>query len=224
MKTLLPIFYLLALQTFAQSPTLVNRQALHFALTVPNDTIDFIVVDSTLSEKKPVLLWCQGSLPIPLFIQAPGYGAYLLGGGVGNFNLPEIRKQYHLVVISMPETPLIVDETHLDRSFCYLPDTSNPRQFSQAYLEADYLENYTNRALAVLRFLRSQPWVTGMEMMSRNGRVSWQIRVSDPEVAEDQLVPLALACGEVTVCGFGRKAQNLEDVFLSIVKEGNYER
>ena len=73
---------------------------------------------------------------------------------------------------------------------------------------------------AVEARLRSQPWVTGMEVMSRNGRVSWQIRVSDPEVAEDQLVPLALACGEVTVCGFGRKAQNLEDVFLSIIKGG----
>ena len=27
--------------------------------------------------------------------------------------------------------------------------------------------------------LRSQPWVTGLTEMSRNGRVSWQIRVSD---------------------------------------------
>jgi hypothetical protein len=47
--------------------------------------------------------------------------------------------------------------------------------------------------------------------------------VSDPEVAEAQLVPLALSGGHVTVCEFGRKAQNLEDVFLSIVKEANHE-
>jgi len=72
--------------------------------------------------------------------------------------------------------------------------------------------------------LRSQPWVTGMEEMSRNGRVCWQIRVSDPEVAEAELVPLALAGGGVTVCEFGCKVQNLEDVFLSIVKENNHER
>jgi len=72
--------------------------------------------------------------------------------------------------------------------------------------------------------LRSQPWVTGMQVMSKNGRVSWQIRVSDPTLAEDRLVPLALAGGEVTVCEFGRKAQNLEDVFLSIVEEDNHER
>lgn len=72
--------------------------------------------------------------------------------------------------------------------------------------------------------LRSQPWVTGIQEMSRNGRVSWQIRVSDPDLAEAQLVPLALAGGGVTISEFGRKAQNLEEVFLSIVRESNHER
>ncbi len=60
-------------------------------------------------------------------------------------------------------------------------------------------------------------------MMSKNGSVSWQIRVSDPDLAEAQLVPLALIGGGVTVCEFGRKAQNLEDVFMSIVEESNHE-
>jgi ABC-2 type transport system ATP-binding protein len=69
--------------------------------------------------------------------------------------------------------------------------------------------------------LRSQPWVTGIETISKNGRVSWQIRVSDPDLAEAQFVPLALVGGGVTVCEFGRKAQNLEDVFMNIVKESN---
>jgi len=71
--------------------------------------------------------------------------------------------------------------------------------------------------------LRSQPWVTGLEEMSRNGRVSWRIRVSDRELAETELVPLALAGGAVTICEFGYKTQNLEDVFLNIVKENNHE-
>ena len=76
---------------------------------------------------------------------------------------------------------------------------------------------------AVETRLRSQPWVTGLEEMSRNGSVSWQIAVSDPDVAEAQLVPLALASGGVTVCEFGRNHKNLEDVFLSIVEEANHE-
>ena len=75
---------------------------------------------------------------------------------------------------------------------------------------------------AVEARLRSQPWVSGIEMMSKNGRVSWQIRVSDPDVAEAQLPALALA-GGATICEFGRKVQNLENVFLSIVEESNHD-
>ncbi len=77
--------------------------------------------------------------------------------------------------------------------------------------------------------LRSQPWVTSMTETSRNGRVSWQIQVSDRELAEAQLAPLALASGGVTLCELGCRTQNLEDVFLSVVagnnpQEGNHER
>jgi ABC-2 type transport system ATP-binding protein len=77
--------------------------------------------------------------------------------------------------------------------------------------------------MAVETRLRRQRWVTGIETLSKNGSVSWKIRVSDPELAEAQLLPLVLA-GGVTVCEFGRKAQNLEDVFLSIVKESNHDQ
>jgi ABC-2 type transport system ATP-binding protein len=76
---------------------------------------------------------------------------------------------------------------------------------------------------AVENRLRSQPWVTGIVTISKNGKVSWQIQVSDPDQAEAQLVPLALAGGGVTVCEFGRKAQNLEEVFMNIVEENNHD-
>jgi ABC-2 type transport system ATP-binding protein len=76
---------------------------------------------------------------------------------------------------------------------------------------------------AVENRLRRQPWVTGITVISKNGSVSWQIRVSDPDLAEAELVPLALSDGGVTVCEFGRKAQNLEDVFMNIVKESNHD-
>jgi ABC-2 type transport system ATP-binding protein len=71
--------------------------------------------------------------------------------------------------------------------------------------------------------LNSQPWVAGIDTISKNGRVSWLIHVSNPEIAEDQLVPLALVGGGVTICEFGRKAQNLEQVFMNIVEEDNHD-
>ena len=88
---------------------------------------------------------------------------------------------------------------------------------------AAFLLTVKGDSAAVENRLHGQPWVTGIKEMSRNGRVSWQIQVSDPDLAEAQLVPLALSGGDVTICEFGRKAQNLEDVFLSIVKENNHE-
>ena len=72
--------------------------------------------------------------------------------------------------------------------------------------------------------LRNQPWVTRLETVSKNGKVSWRIQVSDPEIAEAQLVPLALDGGGVTVCGFERQTRNLEDIFMHIVEESNHER
>jgi ABC-2 type transport system ATP-binding protein len=77
---------------------------------------------------------------------------------------------------------------------------------------------------AVETRLRSQPWVTGLETISKNGNVSWRIQVSDPAIAEARLVPLALDGGGVTVCGFERQTRNLEDIFMRIVEESNHER
>ena len=79
-------------------------------------------------------------------------------------------------------------------------------------------------ATSVETRLRSQPWVTGLETISKNGNVSWRIQVSDPEIAEAQLVPLALDGGGVTICGFERQTRNLEDIFMHIVEESNHER
>jgi ABC-2 type transport system ATP-binding protein len=77
---------------------------------------------------------------------------------------------------------------------------------------------------AVQARLQGQPWVTNIETVSKNGSVTWRIAVSDPDVAEAQLVPLALSGGGVTVCEFGRNHWNLEDVFMNIVKESNHGR
>ncbi len=76
-------------------------------------------------------------------------------------------------------------------------------------------------AASVEARIRREPWVTGIEVLGKNGSVKWQVRVSDPAVAEARLVPLALAGDGVTVCEFGRDRLNLEEVFLSIVKENS---
>ena len=148
----------ISLFSFSQKGELFNNEVIRFQLPVKNDTIEFLVADTVLKTKKPVLLFLQGSMPLPMYFELKGKKE-LFGGGIANYNLDSIRKYYHLVVISMPKTPFCVAENHLNRDYCYVPDTANASVFSKAFYQADVLENYVSRANKVITFLRKQAWV-----------------------------------------------------------------
>ncbi|MEM6800166.1 MAG: hypothetical protein AAF696_02115 [Bacteroidota bacterium] len=60
---------LIFLSLQSQSPQNIADKALHFQLNKDADSIDFTLIDTSLSQKKPVFLFCQGSLPLPLFVE-----------------------------------------------------------------------------------------------------------------------------------------------------------
>ena len=153
-----------SLYSFSQTRELFNNEVIRFHLPVKNDTIEFLVADTVLNRKKPVLLYCQGSLPFPLYYDLKGKKE-LFGGGVSNFNLDSIRKLYHLVVIAMPKTPFCVAENHLNKDYCYVPDTANASVFLKAFYQGDVLDNYVSRASKVIAFLRKQTWVDKRKMV-----------------------------------------------------------
>lgn len=164
---ILHLLLILSLSTllFGQNKGLIYDSAIHFQLEQENDSIDFIVVDTVLDSKKPVLLFCQGSMPIPLFIRIKKDYLFKFGGGISNFDQENIKKHYHLVVISMPKTPLYSEISHLNQSLCYIPDTSKKEDFRIDYLKADYIENYIGRANAVLEYLQKQAWVDNSKLV-----------------------------------------------------------
>lgn len=67
----------------------------------------------------------------------------------------------------------------------------------------------------------AQPWVAALDVTARNGYVHWNVSVTDEAAAEARLLPLVFADGQVAVREFGRRQQNLEDVFLKLVEEDN---
>ena len=148
---------------FSQQRELFNNEVIRFQLPVKNDTIEFLVADTVLKTKKPVLLFLQGSMPFPMYFELKGKKE-LFGGGISNFNLDSIRKHYHLVVISIPNTPFCVGENHLNREYCYVPDTSK-QVFSKEFYYADVLDNYVFRADKVISFLRKQIWVDNRKLV-----------------------------------------------------------
>ena len=172
----------------SQDSRIIEDKALHFSLPHLADTIDFIIVGNEVkeTEKKPLFLWCQGSLPLPLFGEIEKEDVFFYGGGIVNFDYQKIAKEYHLVVISMPKIPVVVEREHLNQQFQYVPDKTKPRQFSEAYLQSDYLEHYVERGLKVLRFLQKQKWVDAQKLVvaghSQGTKVATKIALQSDKV------------------------------------------
>ncbi len=65
--------------------------------------------------------------------------------------------------------------------------------------------------------IKQLPWVAGIEASQEGELTTWQVKVTDEAAAEDQLMGLLVSSG-LKVANFGRKQQDLEDVFIKIVE------
>jgi ABC-2 type transport system ATP-binding protein len=61
-------------------------------------------------------------------------------------------------------------------------------------------------------------WVVGIQTKTVNSHASWEINVSDEEIAEAQLLQQVQLGGGVIVLEFGRRKVDLEDIFLSLTE------
>ncbi len=177
---------LIVITTSAQLKGIIAEKYTHFQLTTKKDTIDFVIADTSTTIQKPVLLFCQGSQPVPLFLDLKKQGIYPVA--LSNFNVDEMKKHYHIAVISMPKTPIIVGPDNLNKSYCYITDTTEEHSYSTEYLLADYMENYVRRANIVLKYLLKQDWVDSKELIvaghSQGARVAVCIAASNKKVSK----------------------------------------
>ncbi|MEM7103325.1 MAG: hypothetical protein AAF502_09365 [Bacteroidota bacterium] len=152
------LFAFILNDAFAQE-RIEDTQALHYKVKTEDGVIDYMKVGLDTTSVKPVMIFLQGSLPVPLVI------------GFDNFNhvnLPfdptYLIERYHLVVISMPGTPVFAKKKQLNNSFCYLTDPENPQSFSEEFLKANVLETYVNRTQSVIEDLCDRSWVWGTDI------------------------------------------------------------
>ncbi|MNJ92098.1 hypothetical protein D3C87_97550 [compost metagenome] len=134
-----------------------------FSLKSKKDTIDFVITGTDLTVKKPVFLFIQGSMPIPLFVSFPGQDPFPMA--LGNFDLQNMHKHFHVVTISMPKTPVLLDFSQVNSNYCYIPDTTRKNEISDAFVMADHIDNYVDRANKVLDFLSKQKWVDNSRLV-----------------------------------------------------------
>lgn len=158
----------------------------HFELKHKTEIIDFVVADTILNQTKPILLFCQGSQPIPLFIDGKEKGIFPVA--LSNFDVNQLNLNYHVVVISMPHTPLIVGPENLNRNHSYITDSSYQHSYSTDYLLDDYAENYIQRANFVIDFLFKQKWVDKTKLLvsghSQGSRIAVGIAATNPKVTQ----------------------------------------
>lgn len=162
-----------------------------FQLKHKKETINFIVADTNLTTQKPIFLFCQGSLPVPLFfdcgINKKGE-KQIQPTSLNNFDLKKLNQYYHVVVISMPYTPISVDIRMLNKQYCYITDTSRQHSYDTSYLRADVAENYIKRANKVIQFVLNQAWAKGKKVVlaghSQGARIAVGIAYSNKKVSK----------------------------------------
>jgi pimeloyl-ACP methyl ester carboxylesterase len=119
------------------------------SVTVQGETYRFVRYHKNLKDKKPkkLLLFCQGSLPIPLLPVQQGatYGPF-------PFNTAIFDEEYILLCISKPGIPVQTDK--VDNKFEYKPGG----HLTAEYIEKDYLDYYVRAANKVIHYALKQPW------------------------------------------------------------------
>jgi dienelactone hydrolase len=157
----------------------------HFQTIYKGDTVDILVKSKKGDEqkKKPLFLFCQGSLPIPLIIKYTDSSGKEGIYNVFVFNPDSLSHEYHLAIINKPCIPLSADQKFLNRDLTYNDRTG---KFPRKYIERNLLDYYVDRDIAVIRFLQNQPWISSDKLVvaghSEGSTIAAKIAYSFPKV------------------------------------------
>lgn len=186
MKKILAVFALLLISVYllAQNSQLPVENVKLFTIVNHNDTIQFIKIDKDTTKTKPTLLFCAGSLPIPLVIEIND-GKHRLTC-VGNFDYKKITEKYNLILMSKAYTPVVGDKKHLNNQYAYVPDTLKPQKFIREFWKTNSLEFQVERWNLVLNFLRQQTWVDKNKIIvcghSQGSHEALQLAKQNPDI------------------------------------------
>ncbi len=135
----------------------------HFQTMYRGDSVDILIKSKKGEEhiRKPLLLFCQGSLPIPLIIKYSENGVSGIYS-VFPFNPDSLCNKYHLAIIGKPYIPLTVDRKDLLPNLAF---GDSAKGFSPAYVKRNLLDYYVKRNIRVLKFLRKQRFVSSSKLV-----------------------------------------------------------
>lgn len=144
------LLLLLPAVAFAQTKKPEELGYRHLQMVYKDMPVDILIQSKKGDEKKrkPILLFIQGSLPIPLIILDKGGKPYF----VFVFKPDSLLTQYHLAIIGKPGIPVVCPDSVLTKDYCYKDPATD--LFPKAYQLHNYINYYADRDAAVLKFLR----------------------------------------------------------------------
>lgn len=149
----------------------IDKQYSVFKIPAGKDTTTFIVVGNQdeLKKRKPLLIFRQGSMPIPLF------GRYKRGTSaiIFPFKARDYMKEYHIVAIAKPGVALVADSAIMARTV----ETRDPKFSPQKYLDHNYLDFYVDQTNQVINYLLKQPFVDKAKVAICGGSEGYPIAI-----------------------------------------------
>jgi pimeloyl-ACP methyl ester carboxylesterase len=123
----------------------------HTVVMFGRDSVNVLLLSQPGQEavRKPLLLWVQGSLPMPLVLYDQR-GAY----PVFPFRPKKVLESCHLAIISKPGILLTADVAGRNPNEMF--GQTQPPPY---YCARNYLDYYVRRDEAVLRYFKKQAWV-----------------------------------------------------------------
>ena len=178
---LLPVFLFLCINGFGQLAGQQDWEFEHIRLNYKQDSIDVLMVSKKGQEldAKPLLFFCQGSLPVPLIITEGGttYPPF-------PFDTRKLCERYHLVIVGKPGIPLRAESTRLQADFSYLEDSTSLPPLH--YSKNNYLEYYVDRNLFVIDYLLNQRYVDRTTVIaaghSQGARVAFEMALKSKDI------------------------------------------
>ena len=183
---LLITFLFINLLVFGQNKRPEDFGFRHFQIIYKGDVVDILIKSKKGEEltRKPLLLFCQGSLPIPLIIKYDENGKQGIYH-VFVFNPDSLSNEYHLAIIGKPYVPLIAAQKSLNSDMTF---TDSTRAFPKKYIQRDLLDFYVDRDIAVIKFLQKQSWVSKNKLVvaghSEGSTIAAKLALRFPEVTE----------------------------------------
>lgn len=124
------------------------------------DNIDILVKSKKGEEniEKPLFVFCQGSLPVPLIIydERGSYGTF-------PFNPDSISEKYHLVIVSKPYIPVMAEESTLSQGVPTYTDSAG--KYPKEYSDRNLLSYYSQRNIEIINYLQKQKWVSTAQLV-----------------------------------------------------------